>query len=193
MPGKSHVLSHPELLALLADDAQLRERLLAGERLEAQTPFSYPGRLGPVRAYLALAPEPKPKPAAPLPESIGSAFKKTSPPGADSPDPPPPLLIRISDGGGLIKSLAEQGMELEVDMVLSKTVFHAVAQHEGAGIAGGQVYVDSPAEAVGAGLWRFLQLVGEIIGLRHAKYKDALVQLERRRDAETDALGWRPT
>ncbi len=170
MPGKSHVLSHPELLALLADDAQLRERLLAGERLEAQTPFSYPGRLGPVRVYL-----------------------KTCPPRADSPDPPPPLLIRISDGGGLIKSLAEQGMEVEVDMVLSKTVFHAVAQHEGAGIVGGQVYVDSPAETVGAGLWRFFQLIGEIIGLRHAKYKDALVQLERRRDAETDALGWRPT
>jgi hypothetical protein len=84
-------------------------------------------------------------------------------------------------------------MELEIDMILSRTVFHAVRQLEGAGISGGHVYLDVKAEEIGAGLWHFLQLVAEILGLRHAKYKDALTQLERRRDAEAGITGWRPT
>ena len=113
---------------------------------------------------------------------------------ADASSPaPPPGAIRISDGGGLIKCLAEQGMELEIDMIMSKTVFHAVRQQEGAGISSSQVYLDSTADAVGDDFWRFLQVVAEVIGLRHAKYKDALVQFERRKDADEGKLGWRPT
>ncbi len=78
-------------------------------------------------------------------------------------------------------------------MVLSKTVFHAVKQVEGAGIAGSEVYMDSAPEKAGATVWRFLQLVAEVIGLRHAKYKDALLQLERRRSHDPGTGRWRPT
>lgn len=106
---------------------------------------------------------------------------------------PESAAVRMSDGGDLVKCLAEQGMELEIDMILSRTVFHAVAQLEGAGISGGQVFLDTKVEEVGTGLWHFLQLLAEILGLRHAKYKDALTQLERRRDAEAGITGWRPT
>jgi hypothetical protein len=84
-------------------------------------------------------------------------------------------------------------MELEVDMVMSRTVFHAVRQLEGGGISHGQVYLDSTAGKAGEDLWRFLQIVAEVIGLRHAKYKDALVQLEKRRETEQGVSKWRPT
>lgn len=167
MTTESRDLSYKELLALLAGDAGLQSQLTAGERLRVETPFVYPGRREPVIVHLALAPE--------------------------SSEPPPIPLVRISDGGGLLKCLAAQGMELEVDMILSKTVFHAVKQLGGAGIMGGQVYLDSAADEIGIGVWRFLQLVAEVVGLRHAKYKDALVQLERRRGADSDPGGWRPT
>ncbi|MCE5255050.1 MAG: hypothetical protein LLG45_12755 [Actinomycetia bacterium] len=159
-------LSYSELLALLAGDVDLRLLLTAGERFRVETPFFYPGRHEPVVAYLAPAPQ------------SGR---------------PPIKSVRISDGGGLIEYLADQGMDLEVDMVLSKTVFHAVRQVEGAGIAGGQVYLDSTPDKVGTGLWRFLQLVIEVTGLRHAKYKDALLQLERRQGPDSAKAGWRPT
>lgn len=167
MTAEPHDLSYLELLALLAGDAGLQARLKVGEQLRATTPFLYPGRRGPMIVHLALAP--------------GADLRSAAP------------LIRISDGGELIKSLADQGMDIEVDMILSKTLFHAVNQVEGAGITGGQVHVDRPANEIGPGVWLLLQILAEVMGLRHAKYKDALVQLERRRGAETGLLGWRPT
>ena len=159
-------LSYLELLALLAGDSELRARVAGGEQFRARTPFAYPGPQGAIDVHLAPAP--------------GSGD-------------PPVKSVRISDGGGLIRCLADQGMDIEVDMVLSKTLFHAVKQVEGAGIAGGEVYLDSPPDKVGAAIWRFLQLVAEVTGLRHAKYKDALLQLERRRSHEPGMGSWRPT
>ena len=91
-----------------------------------------------------------------------------------------------------MKTLSLLGMELEVDMIMSKTVFHAVRQQEGAGLKGSVVYLDSSADIVDADIWRFLQMAAEVIGLRHGKYKDALIQLEKRKDVEAGILGWRP-
>lgn len=167
-------LDHRQLLALLGGDSGLRARLADGARFRIETPFRYPGRQGAVVVTIGPRPEPEPgsaAPARPLPEDA----------------------VRLADNGGLIKYLSEQGMELEIDMVLSRTVFHAIRQWEGTGIATGQVYLDSTAGRVSDDLWSFLQLVGEIIGLRHVKYKDALIQLERRRDADSNTTGWRPT
>lgn len=101
----------------------------------------------------------------------------------------PPGLVRISDGGGLLRSLEEQGMDLAIDMILSKTVFHAVRQVEGAGISGGQVFLDSDVSKLPAAVWRFLQVVLEVVGLRHSKYKDALVRLSRRQEGP-DLMEW---
>jgi hypothetical protein len=147
--------------------------------------------------HLGPRPEPPPQPPEGAADDIGAASVAASsakkPRTTTPPPPPPPGAIRISDGGGLIKCLAEQGMELEIDMILSKTVFHAVRQQEGAGIASSQVYLDSTADTVGDDFWRFLQVVAEVIGLRHGKYKDALTQFERRKDADEGKLGWRPT
>ncbi len=173
MTGKSGDLDYAGFLALLAGNAGLRERLTAGEQLQIETPFVYPGRREPVTASLVLAPVPDDQ----LPDER----------------PPGTAMIRISDGGGLIKCLADQGMDLEVDMVLSRTVFHAVRQLQDAGITKGQVHLDVPVDKVAEGLWRFLQLISEVAGLRHAKYKDALLQLERRRTSESGSVGWRPT
>ncbi|OFV84617.1 MAG: hypothetical protein A2W26_07900 [Acidobacteria bacterium RBG_16_64_8] len=97
--------------------------------------------------------------------------------------------VRISDGGGLLKSLEEQGMDLTVDMILSKTVFHAVRQTEGGDIVAGEGCLDSAPDTLAIDLWRFLQLVAEIIGLRHSKYKEALVRLARRQEGP-DLIGW---
>jgi len=166
MPAEPRDLTYPQLLALFGGDVDLRLLLTAGERFRIATPFVYPGRQEPMVVHLAPAPE------------SGR---------------PPIKSIRISDGGGLIRCLAEQGMDLDVDMVLSKTVFHAVKQVEGAGIIGGEVYMDSAPDKVGGAVWRFLQLMSEVIGLRHAKYKDALLQLERRRSHEPGMGSWRPT
>ncbi len=177
MLAEIHDLSLPELLGVLAGSPAMRARLTAGEHLRAETPFSYPGRQGPLIVHLT-----------PLPEAELAEASPGEPPRSK----PPARQVRISDGGGLIKSLGEQGMELEVDMILSRTVFHAVRQREGAGITGGQVFLDGTTETIGADLWRFLQMVAEIIGLRHAKYKDALVQLERRKDTEAGVVGWWP-
>jgi hypothetical protein len=91
--------------------------------------------------------------------------------------------VRFSDGGGLLLYLESQGMELSMDPVISKTVFHALKETPGCGVASGQVYLDSAPDQVGVDLWRFLQIVVEIIGIRHSKYKDALVQLARAGDA----------
>ena len=95
--------------------------------------------------------------------------------------------VRIHDGGGLLESLAEQGMDLSVDMVLSKTVFHAVRQQQRAGISQGRIYMDSSAAALSRDVWRFLQLVAELLGLRYCKYKDALLQLARNQEGPNSA------
>lgn len=172
MVAEIHDLGRSDLVRLLAGDPRLRARLAAGERLRVETPFQYPGRRGPVRVLLTPGPEPGPEP-------VSEAASGTS------------LVrpVRISDGGDVIKSLDEQGMDLSVDMILSKTVFHAVRQQEGADIAGGEVFLDSTSDAITVDLWRFLQMVAEIVGLRHSKYKDALVRLSRRHDAP-DLIGW---
>jgi len=95
--------------------------------------------------------------------------------------------VRFSDGGGLLRYLESQGMDLSMDPVISKTVFHAIKETPGCGASSGQVYMDSTPEQVGVDLWRFLQIVVEVIGIRHSKYKDALVQLARAGDSrDTD-------
>ena len=138
-----------------------------------------------------LAPEPigeahaSPATRPPDATSGGSVTSPEATPGAAAAS----RTVRISDGGDLIKSLDEQGMDLSVDMILSKTVFHAVKETEGGTVTGGQVCLDSTVGRVPTDLWRFLQLVSEIIGLRHSKYKDALLRLSRRQDAP-DLLHW---
>lgn len=87
--------------------------------------------------------------------------------------------VRFSDGGGLLLYLESQGMDLSMDPVISKTVFHALKETPGCTAAGGQVYLDSTPDQAGVDLWRFLQIVVEMIGMRHSKYKDALIQLAR--------------
>ena len=87
--------------------------------------------------------------------------------------------VRFSDGGGLMLYLESQGMDLSMDPVIGKTVFHAIKETLGCGAAGGQVYLDSTPDQVGVDVWRFLQILVELIGIRHSKYKDALVQLAR--------------
>jgi hypothetical protein len=205
--SKVFELTRAQFLALLAGDEGLKQRLAAGERMRIETPFVYPARLGSVMIYLGPRP-PADVEAGPDPVSEpdlaefdaegedgwGEATKapaKRS--GAPESAPPPPGAIRIDDGGLLVKMLSSQGMELEVDMIMSKTVFHAVRQQEGAGLKGSVVYLDSSAQTVDADIWRFLQVVGEVIGLRHGKYKDALIQLDKRKEAEAGILGWRPT
>jgi hypothetical protein len=193
-------LNRNQFLSLLTGDKGLKGRLAAGERMRVETPFIYPGRLGPVMVYLGPRPAPDPTPE-PVPqgdpeeialETVDLADMVVATPPVP-PLPPPPGAIRISDGGLLVKMLSQQGMELEVDMIMSKTVFHAVRQQDGAGLKGSEVYLDSTAQMVDVDLWRFLQVVAEVIGLRHGKYKDALIQLEKRKDADAGVLGWRPT
>lgn len=161
-------LGHLEFLRLLAGDRALRARLEAGEHLRATTPFHYPGRYGPI--VIDLAPG---KGAAA--EGAAAAEK--------------PSAIRISDGGDLLKSLDEQGMDLAVDMIISKTVFHAIKEIEGADLAGGLLYIDSDLDRVPADVWRLLQLIAELVGLRHSKYKDALLRLSRRAEGP-DLIDW---
>jgi hypothetical protein len=151
-----------EFAQLMSGDSRLKGRLALGERLCVATPFRYPGRRGAVTAYLT------PCPLA----------------------PPEPRKVIISDGGGLIKSLDEQGLDLAVDLIVSKTVFHAVKDVPGANIGSGELYVDSTIDELPADLWRFLQLMTELVGLRHSKYKDALLHMSRRGDSEPDLINW---
>ena len=153
---------YADFVRLAAGARHLLDRLAAGERLHVETPFRYPGRRGAV--VIELVPGPA--------EVAGSR------------------PVRLTDGGGLIKSLDEQGLDLAIDMVVSKTLFHAVKEVEGAGVASGEIYLDSTLDTVAADLWRFLQLVTELIGLRHSKYKDALLQLSRRPEDAPDLIGW---
>jgi hypothetical protein len=118
-------------------------------------PLRYPGRRGHVALYLTWS---------------GAAAAG-------------PRSVRISEGGELIQALDEQGLDLETDLVLSKTVYHAVQEVPGAGLGSGQIYLDSNADELVPDLWRFLQLLTELLGLRHAKYKEALVQLSTRIEA----------
>jgi hypothetical protein len=155
-------LRNVDFLGLVAGDDRLISRLARGERLRAATPFCYPGRRG--RLVLELVP------------SLADA---------DGPE-----RVRISDGGGVIKSLDEQGIDVSVDMVVSKTVFHAVKEVEGANVVSGELYLDSTPDSVPADLWRFLQLAAELLGLRHSKYKDALHQLSCRSDRDPDLINW---
>lgn len=162
MAERTSDLGYPEFVALIAGDRHLRDRLANGERLRVQTPFRYPGRRGAV--VLDLVP------------GVG-AVSGSRP-------------VRVSDGGGLIKSLDDQGLDLSIDMIVSKTVFHAVKEVDGAGIGSGEIYLDSTPDAMAVDLWRFLQLVCELLGLRHSKYKDALLQLSRRPESGPDLIGW---
>jgi hypothetical protein len=96
--------------------------------------------------------------------------------------------VRVSEGGRLLKYLETQGMDLGLDNVLSKTVFHALKDVEGAAAGNGEVFIDTTPDAAPGAIWRFLQLIIEVIGLRHSKYKDALVQLARADDSAT--ISW---
>ncbi len=151
-----------EFASLAAGDRRLLERLAGGERIRAVTPFRYPGRRGPLVLHLIPV----------------------------APDAPGPRRILISDGGGLIKSLDEQGLDLSVDMILSKTVFHALKEVEGARVGSGQLFLDSTVDGLPADLWRFLQLIAELVGLRHSKYKDALLHMSRRSERAPDLINW---
>jgi hypothetical protein len=195
-----HKLTREQFLALLSGDPGLKRLLAEGTRIVIESPFVYPARLGPVMIYVGprpavdAEPVPEPDPAELALEAADlEEMQMSLRPAPAKATPPPPGAIRIDDGGMLVKMLASQGMELEVDMIMSKTVFHAVRQQDGAGLKGSTVYVDSTADMVDLDIWRFMQVVGEIIGLRHGKYKDALIQLEKRKEADAGALGWRPT
>ena len=96
--------------------------------------------------------------------------------------------VRISEGGRALKFLESQGVDLGLDAVLGKTVFHALKDVEGAAAGNGRIYLDTTPDAMQGAIWRFLQLVIEIVGLRHSKYKDALEQLAR--TEESVGLHW---
>jgi hypothetical protein len=162
MAGETKDLDYVEFKGLMAGDQRLLTRLARGERMRATTPFHYPGRRGPVIVYLVPDPE-------------GHSGQRR---------------VRISDGGDLIRSLDQQGLDLSVDMVVSKTLFHAVKEVEGASVGAGELYLDSTPEDVPADLWRFLQLMSELLGLRHSKYKDALTNLARHSETDPDLINW---
>jgi hypothetical protein len=87
--------------------------------------------------------------------------------------------IRLSEGGRLLQYLEGVGMDMSLDLVISKTVFHAVQGVPGASIGSGEIGMETSAERVTGDLALFVQLLIEIVGLRHSKYKDALVLLSR--------------
>lgn len=151
-----------DFASLVAGDRRPWERLEKGARVIAVTPFRYPGRGGWVVLHVS-----------PVVSEVNG-----------------PRRVLITDAGGIIKSLDEQGLDLTVDMIVSKTVFHAVREVEGAFVNSGEVCLTSSAETLAADLWRFLQLVAELNGLRHSKYKDALVHLSRRGERAPDLINW---
>ena len=87
--------------------------------------------------------------------------------------------VRLSEGGRLLQYLEGLGMDMSLDLVISKTVFHAVQDIGSASIGSGQISMETAPERMSQDLPRFVQLLLEIVGLRHSKYKDALVQLSR--------------
>lgn len=151
-----------DFASLVAGDQRLKERLERGGRVSAVTPFRYPGRRGWIVLHIV-----------PVVSEIDG-----------------PRRVIITDGGGLIKSLDDQGLDLAVDMIVSKTVFHAVKEVDGAYVHSGEICLGSSAETLLSDLWRFLQLTAELIGLRHSKYKDALVQLSRKGERAPDLINW---
>lgn len=151
-----------DFASLVAGDRRLWERLEKGGRVSAVTPFRYPGRRGWVVLHIT-----------PVVSEAGG-----------------PRRVLITDGGNIIKSLDEQGLDLAVDMIVSKTVFHAVKEVDGAFVDSGEICLASTAETLVADLWRFLQLTAELNGLRHSKYKDALVHLSRGGERAPDLINW---
>lgn len=97
--------------------------------------------------------------------------------------------LRLSEGGELLKYLESQGLDLALDQILGRTVFHAVREVEGMGMGNGTLFLDGAIEDLPQNAPRFIQMLLEIVGLRHAKYKDALVQLSRGQDALSPPLG----
>lgn len=87
--------------------------------------------------------------------------------------------VRLSEGGRLLRYLETQGLDVSVDQVLSRTVFHAVREVPGMAMGNGTLFVDVPVDDIPQLVPRFIQTILEIVGLRHSKYKDALVQLSR--------------
>jgi hypothetical protein len=85
--------------------------------------------------------------------------------------------VRLSEGGRLLRYLESQGMDVTQDVLISKTVYRLVSEVPGSGLGNGEVYLDTAPDAIASDLPRFLQLILETIGLRHSKYKDALVKL----------------
>lgn len=162
MANASTDLGVDTFMSIVSRDREVMARLATGETLRVQTPFRYPGRRGALT--LDLVP--------------GSAEV----PGSRS--------VRISDGGGLIRSLDEQGLDLSTDMVVSKTLVHALKELDGAGVGSGEVYLETTLERVPTDIWQFLQVIAELIGLRHSKYKDALLQLSRRPETMPGLTGW---
>ena len=75
-------------------------------------------------------------------------------------------------------------------MIVSKTVFHAVRDVKGANIGSGELYIDSDLAHLPADMWRFLQLMAELVGLRHSKYKDALLHMSSRGEQQPDLINW---
>lgn len=97
--------------------------------------------------------------------------------------------VRISEGGQLLRFLEGQGMDLSLDEIISRTVFNAI-KHTGAKMGQGQIYLEVGAEELPQALGAFTQALLEVVGLRHCKYKDALVKLNRASEgpAEDSAL-----
>lgn len=85
--------------------------------------------------------------------------------------------VRVSEQGDLLRYLESQGLDPALDPVVSKTVFHAMKGVEGAGLGGGEVFMVTTPEGLSSGLAGYIQTIIEVIGLRHSKYKDALVKL----------------
>lgn len=87
--------------------------------------------------------------------------------------------VRLSDGGHLIKFLEAVGMDPAMDSVVSKVLLHALNDTQGARMKSGRIFLDSRPEEVGRDVNRILQVLMELIGLRHCKYKDALIKLSQ--------------
>lgn len=149
MADQYDTLSWVEVLALLAGDTSLVERLKQPCSFAASTAFRY-AKDDPIYIFI---------------ESDGAK-------------------VRLSDGGKLFAFLETQGLDVTLDEIISRTVFHALREVPGMSMGGGRVFLDTAPNRVPEDLVRFLQAIIEIVGLRHSKYKDALVRLAQRRLSE---------
>jgi len=100
--------------------------------------------------------------------------------------------LRVSDGGRLVKFLEAVGMDPALDPIVSRVLLHAVNDTPGVKMKSGRVFLDSRPEDVGRDAERLLQAVLELIGLRHCKYKDALIKLSQSSAGPDAPLGPRP-